>query len=170
MRWRASRPQLKRDPLGLMPDSRAFSVRGALRPLIDKLMWEAGWAGDIAWFQFGQRVTTRDRAGRTREVGEYALHISCAWVWRTDTGLVRADEDSPDLSDLGRLLTSVQTVSAEAAGGLELQFSNGDLLRVEVEGLTDNPVEQTEYWRLLQPGRKTPHVVASSSGVEWHEA
>jgi hypothetical protein len=61
-----------------MPDSRAFSVRGALRPLIDKLMWEAGWAGDIAWFQFGQRVTTRDPAGRTREVGEYALHISCA--------------------------------------------------------------------------------------------
>jgi len=153
-----------------MPDSRVLSVRGALRPLIEKPMWEAGWAGDIAWFQFGERVTAKDRAGRSREVGEYALHISCAWVWRTDSGFIRADEDSSSLSELGALMARVESLSADVGGGLELRFGNGDLLRVETEGTGDDGGEGTEYWRLLQPGRQTPHVVSSSLGVEWHEA
>jgi hypothetical protein len=133
-------------------------------------MWEAGWAGDIAWFQFGKRVTAKNRAGRRREVGEYALHISCAWVWRTDSGFIRADEDSSSLSELGALMARVESLSAEVGGGLELRLSNGDLLRVEAEGTGNDGGEETEYWRLLQPGRQTPHLVSSSLGVEWHEA
>ena len=169
-RPRCLRPQLKRDPLGLMPDSRALSVRGALRPLIDKLMWDAGWAGDIAWFQFGPRFTAWDRQGRSREVGEYALHISCAWIWKTETGYVRADEDSPDLSALGALSALVETVGADASGGLELRFSNGDCLRVDADATVEGSGEEVEFWRLLQPGRQTPHVVSSNVGVQWHEA
>ena len=133
-------------------------------------MWEAGWAGDIAWFQFGKRVTRPHPRGGQREVGEYALHISCAWTWRTESGFVRADEDSTDLTELGGLQARVESSSAEPSGHLKLLLSEGECLEVEPDEPTADPANKTEYWRLFQPGLRTPHMVSSNLGIHWHEA
>ena len=133
-------------------------------------MWEAGWAGDIAWFQFGKKVMRPDRHGRTRQVGEYALHISSSWTWRSDSGFVRADEDATDLSALGLLSAHVQRSDADQAGHLVLRMDNGDALEVLPDAAVTDPKEEIEYWRVFQPGLERPHVVASNTGIEWHEA
>jgi len=46
--------------------------------LIGKPLWSSGRAADWEWFQFGQRRTINAR-NHTKEVGEYALHVQCAW-------------------------------------------------------------------------------------------
>jgi hypothetical protein len=164
-----SAPQLKRDPLGLMSGNRATAILSALKPLVSKPMWEAGWAGAIAWFQFGERVTRRKRGGGKREVGEYAVHVSSCWTWRTESGFIRADEDSTDLSQLGLLMARVESSNADESGRLTLRFDNGDVLEVEPD-VSSNEADGIEYWRLFQPGLETPHVVSSNVGIEWHEA
>ena len=58
-------------------------------------MWQAGWAGDIAWFQFGAVVKRSGGRGGQRNVGEYALHVSCPWRWVASSGFLRADDTSP---------------------------------------------------------------------------
>ena len=164
-----SAPQLKRDPLGLMPDSHTGAILAALKPLVSKPMWGAGWAGDVAWFEFGDRVMRSDRHGAQREVGEYALHVSSRWAWRTDSGFLRADEDAIVLSQLGGLMAHVLRGDADDSGRLSLQFDNGDTLVVEPED-PESDSDEIEYWRLFQPWLETPHVVVSNRGVEWHEA
>jgi len=152
-----------------MSDNRATAILSAVKPLVSKPMWEAGWAGDIAWFQFGERVTRRSRGGGNREVGEYAVHVSSCWTWRTESGFVRADEDSTDLSQLGLLMTRVQSSNVDESGGLTLRFDNGDALQVEPND-SRNETDEIEYWRLFQPGLEAPHVVSSNLGIAWHEA
>jgi hypothetical protein len=51
----------------------------ALTELIGKAMWTCRRAADMATFQFGQRKQVHDYYGRSSEVGEYALHVQCAW-------------------------------------------------------------------------------------------
>jgi hypothetical protein len=51
----------------------------ALTELIGKRMWTCRRAADIATFQFGQRKHAMDYYDRSTEVGEYALHVQCAW-------------------------------------------------------------------------------------------
>lgn len=134
-------------------------------------MWEAGWAGDIAWFQFGAAVTRPDRHGTPRTVGEYALHISCPWRWLADSGFPRADETSPpaSLQALGESRSRLTQVDVDTTGHLVLHFHNGDSLVLD-NAPQEPGNDDVEYWRLLQPGLGTPHLVVSSSGVEWHEA
>lgn len=146
----------------------------AVQQHLDHLpMWEAGWAGDIAWFQFGKQVRRPDRKGGQRVVGEYALHISCAWSWRSSSGFVRADENSDRdaLRRLGDLAPKVVGAPQGANGALQLSFDNGDRLAIDevIEaGATEE--DESEFWRLFQPGLPTPHLVAANTGVEWHEA
>ena len=152
-----------------MSGNRAAAILSALGPLTNKPMWEAGWAGDIAWFQFGERVTRRSRGGGNREVGEYALHVSSCWTWRAESGFMRADEHSTDLSELGGLMARVQSSDGDESGRLTLRLDNGDVLQVEPDN-SGNEAKEVEFWRLFQPGLETPHVVASNVGIEWHEA
>jgi hypothetical protein len=55
-------------------------------------------------------------------------------------------------------------------GNLTLHFDNGDVLTVEGVPGDGAASADSEYWRLLQPGRSTPHFVVSSVGAEWQEA
>ena len=147
-------------------------ITDALKSLRDLPTWGAGWAGDIAWFQFGQQVQRPHRRGGPRVVGEYALHISSAWRWCASSGFIRADETS-DLAALQDLSASKpHFVGAERGpgGALVLRFDNGDTLAIDEAPDPETLEDEVEYWRLLQPGLQTPHLVVSSNGVEWHEA
>lgn len=157
-------------------------IQAALASLRGLPMSAAGWAGDIAWFAFGAPVTRLDRGGRLRTVGEYSLHLSCPWRWLTSSGFQRADDTSPPsaLHDLTKTAPRYEGVELTDSEHLTFRFDNGDVLIVEgvpdsrahepESGARDDEGDDDEYWRLLQAGLGTPHLVVSSSGVEWHEA
>ena len=54
-------------------------IQNALAILTGKALWGCGRAADLATFQFGERVARIDFFGKPSEVGEYALHVQCAW-------------------------------------------------------------------------------------------
>jgi len=57
-------------------------IEKALQVLVGLPLWEAGRVVDLEWFEFGARRTVLEKDGRnrgkSREVGEYALHAQCA--------------------------------------------------------------------------------------------
>lgn len=54
-------------------------IEKATAPLIGKALWRCTRAADLAAFQFGQRRSVTDNYSGTVQVGEYALHVECAW-------------------------------------------------------------------------------------------
>jgi hypothetical protein len=54
-------------------------VGAALMPLLGLPIWSTGRAGDLVWFQIGERRTVPSSDGSPREVGTYAIHVSCPW-------------------------------------------------------------------------------------------
>jgi len=146
------------------------AIEAAFLPVLKLPMLRAGWAGDVAWFSFGGPVRRPSHRGGERLVGEYALHLGSGWRWITDSGLVRADENSSrdELAVLGRDGPRLDTITAFGNGGLTLRFVSGEQL--EVSGESEEEEEESEYWRLFQPGLQTPHLVVSNSGADWHEA
>ena len=57
--------------------------------LVGKALWRCTRAADLVAFQFGERRETRNAFGTPALVGEYALHVQCAWrITRDDQVLV----------------------------------------------------------------------------------
>jgi hypothetical protein len=55
-------------------------IEGAVRVLVGLPLWALGRAADLAWFEFGDRRTVKSlRNGAEKQVGDYALHVQCAW-------------------------------------------------------------------------------------------
>jgi len=54
-------------------------IQTAASALIGMPLWDAGRASDLAWFIFGERRSVRDYQGNSREIGEFSLHVQCAW-------------------------------------------------------------------------------------------
>jgi hypothetical protein len=123
-----------------------------------------------------------------REVGEYALHLQCAWRIRGPRGIVVGSGDlhypkcdSDDIPEdfdwqkenrrderLTGLLTTgaekplmVEGVSGDETGGFVLNISRG--FRLEV--MPDDSLPH-EHWRLLRPGELSSHFVVSGRGIE----
>jgi hypothetical protein len=67
-------------------------IRRALDSLIGTALWSSGRAADLEWFQFGERRTVTT-GGRTKEVGEYALHVQCGWRIRRGDQVVVGGRD-----------------------------------------------------------------------------
>ena len=68
-------------------------IQTALDVLIGQSLWSSGRAADLEWFEFGSRVTVKDSRGETKQVGEYALHVQCAWRIRCNGKVVVASRD-----------------------------------------------------------------------------
>ena len=113
--------------------NRIESIYVVLNRLRGLPMWSAGWAGPIAWFQFGGPVGRASRRGGQRSVGQYALHLSCPWRWCAPSGYVRADERSPpsSLQALGESAACLAGVEADFRGALILSFDSGDTLGID---------------------------------------
>ena len=159
--------------------------------LIGTRLWACRRAADMATFQFGARKEVSDFFGRPSEVGEYALHVQCAWrIARGDQTVVGSrdlyfpasykditaevppefdwDRD-PNLRD--RLLLSlfdngtrefaVRRVEVGAAGALRILLSDGLCLDV----VPDTSLE-LEHWRLFRPGVDGPHLVVGGAPID----
>ena len=54
-------------------------IEKATAILVGVPLFQCTRAVDLAAFSFGKRRTVRDKHQTTREIGEYALHVQCAW-------------------------------------------------------------------------------------------
>jgi len=148
----------------------------------------------MACFQFGDRHKRKTLHGDESEVGDYALHVQCAWrIIRGDEILVGKEDlyqpedprSSPDFNweegnlqdallrklfmDGGRQFTVVGT-ALRAAGQLDILFD--DELRLEVFP-NSSRIGDTEHWRLLVPTKgsdrtiQAPHIVFAGAGLHY---
>jgi hypothetical protein len=176
-----------------MPEraSLAGNTREALSVLSASELWDSGRAADLQWFQFGRRRRVRTRQGGTKAVGQFALHVQCAWRLRSSTGIVagsgdryyarddlngpnkassgwdrrRANRSDEQLSAFFKPRRSappvVEAVKTDPVGGFCLMLSQGFALEVFPD--TTSPGER---WRLFQPYSEKEHFVVTEAGIE----
>ena len=138
-------------------------IAEALQPLIGRTLFAANRAANMESFQFGTPgLMPSALPGRSRVVGEYALHVQCEWKLLGARGDVIASSSSEHTLApwLKANAIKVVSVSAEPNGAVTINLTRGYSLRVVVD---ENEGEQ---WRLLQPGRDSPHFVLRDSGIE----
>jgi hypothetical protein len=160
----------------------------ALTPLIGLQLRAGHRAADMQMFHLGNLTSVKSHRGELREVGEYALHLQCAWRICGPEGIVvgsgdlyhpKGDsEDIPAEFDwqkenrrderLTALLTTsaemplrVERVSADEVGGFTLDLSQG--FRLEAFPAYSS---SDEYWRLFRPGDLNTHFVVTGRGIE----
>jgi hypothetical protein len=162
------------------------AVEKVLRPLIGAPLWAAHRAADMATFQFGERHPATNLLGRACEVGDFALHVQCAWrIVRQNRILVASDdlyfpsnydrdpgvpEDfdwdrDPNLRDAlladlfhdGHAALHTSEVEAGPAGRVTLHFTGDAQLDV-----LPNMSLRREHWRLLRPKSDSEHFVVSA--------
>jgi len=166
-------------------------IETATSPLTSKPLWGWGRAANMAIFAFGQKRKVPGLHGTQKEVGEYALHVQCAWrITRDDQTIVGSGDlyypssyrdaseevpaefdwdHDPNLRDKLLLVLFenaeggfvVEKVEVGKAGALHLFLSGGLCLDV----LPDNSLNQ-EHWRLFRPGIDEPHFVFTANRVE----
>ena len=166
-------------------------IQHAASALIGLPLWDAGRAADLAWFIFGERRMVRDRNGEEREMGEFSLHVQCAWrivegektiVGNRDLyypagwddaqefptnfkwdvqGANCLDERFKRLFHNGTNSFTVQSVQAGLAGALQIFFEKEMVLEV-----FPNDSFEGEHWRLFRPYRGEPHFVVNGKGID----
>ena len=166
-------------------------IEHTLRAIAGMPMWSIGRAADLEWFHFGaQRVVTTHKGG-IKTVGDYALHVQCAWRIIGPNGIVVASRDryyparghlDEDLSQfdwdkpgvnrcdeqvsifLGKHTETplvVEAVEADSVGGFQITLSRGYALQIFPDHSSDG-----EYWRLFQPSMEQEHFVVTGHGIE----
>ena len=162
-------------------------IQKALDSLIGMPLWSSGRAADLEWFHFGQRRTVTAR-GRTKEVGEYALHVQCAWRIRHGDRVILGsrdlynpphENDDPDNFDrdvqganrrdrgIAELFQNetrqftVRDVEVDEAGTFTVNFDDNYALDV-----FPGDSLSAEHWRLFKPSAEEPHFVVTGEGLE----
>ena len=169
-------------------------VESVMSPLVGMPLWDAGRAADLLWLAFGQRQTIKDFQGKPREVGEYALHVQCAWRFvqgetvvagNRDLYYPRGYKDQRDEFPKGfdwdvQGANRCDEMLAELFAGGTKQFvvqrveagHAGELVLLLEGGLTlqifPNDSLEGEHWRLFRPGSDALHSVFSGKGLERH--
>jgi len=165
-------------------------IEAALAPLVGMQLWASNRAADMQTFQFGGKRTrvlqVGPRKGQQSVVGEFALHLQCAWRVMGPTGIIvgsadmfRRRSDQPESQDwdwsavganrrdeaIAAWLDSrtyvVVAVHVDDAFGFTVVLSDGHSLAVFPDGSGDD-----ERWRLLSPGDEAPHFVVTGAGIE----
>ncbi len=155
-------------------------------------LWDAGRAANLIWFEFGARKTvTKHTRNEQQVVGEWALHVQCAWRLTGPSGIEVAYQDiyypasSEGKVDLGEFDWDRQgknrcdeklakiwatdnqgrfTVTNAVVGRngfLTLELTDGWLL--EVFPHSSGP---QEAWRLFQPYAETEEMIFCGQGYE----
>jgi hypothetical protein len=162
-------------------------IQKALDVLIDKPLWSSGRAADLAWFQFGGRRTVKGFRGDAKVVGEYALHVQCAWRIRHGDQVVVGSrdlyippEDSAEeledfdwevqganrrdkrIADLFQNETRrflVKLILVGEAGSFTIVLDSEYALDVFPDDSRSD-----EHWRIFEPSSEVPHFVVTGKG------
>ena len=165
-------------------------IEKATEPLVGMPLWGCTRAADLASFQFGRRRTVAGYKSGPKQVGDYALHVECAWrISRADrvivgnvdlyypadltievplpdrgwdTGPNRRDELIRLLFEDGKREFMVRRVDVGSAGALTIVMDEGLLLEV-----LPNDSLSLEYWRLFRPSSDDEaHFVCTGRGIQ----
>lgn len=168
-------------------------IEAALEPLIGLSLWTARRAADMEMFHFGARRIVPGRDGEPREVGEWALHLQCAWRLTGPEGIVVGsrdrfyaagvdpyaevesedwDWDRPGANRCDERIDAFFT--AQSATPPVVEAVSADRLGgfcLQMSGghaLEVFPFDSLgeEHWRLLPPSREQDHFVVTGLGVE----
>ena len=147
---------------------------------------------DTLWIQLGALRTIEGAEG-PRDVGEWALHVSCPWRWcasdrvlvgsgdlltpaDADVELEDYDWDEPGASwldvRLGELAAhlagspvSVFRATRDRRLGLRLELDDDTVLELFPNSTPTGHVS-TEFWRVFQPGTGEAHLVGGTFGID----
>jgi hypothetical protein len=152
------------------------TIENALAPLVGLSLQCIGRAADLVWVHFGELRKIHDQHAGSRTVGEWALHLQCAWrltlppaiiIGREDLHYAAEgiepydwDTDGEHESRFDRIATSlnqdfatspsrVSTVLADALGGFTLRLDGGSCFDVFPAIST---ASKSEHWRIFRPG------------------
>jgi hypothetical protein len=163
-------------------------LEAALAPLVGLPLWKSTRVTDLQAFHFGDKRTQTNRAGQESEVGDFALHVQCAWRIRGSAGIVVASGDryhQPDFAPVDEQWDwsapgtnrcderirawlqqsyEVKSITADPMGGVALVLADSFVLEIFPDDSLDG--EYSEHWRILRPGDLGSHFVVSGSGVE----
>jgi hypothetical protein len=164
-------------------------IEKATAVLVNTALWNCNRAADMATFDFGRRTELAGAKGRMKIVGDYALHVQCAWRIAQENQIIVGSRDlyypadysenstppsdfdwdhSPNRRD--KLMTAlfandrqflVRSVNVGAAGRLDILLSDGFCLEI----LPDDSLLD-EHWRLFEPGGHKPHFVLTGNGIK----
>jgi hypothetical protein len=169
-------------------------VENVMAPLVAISLWDAGRAADLLWLAFGQRKTIPDFRGKPMEVGEYALHVQCAWRFVQGEKVLAGNRDlyyprgyrdqreeipkefNWDVQGANRCDEMLAELFAGGAKQYVVQRVEvgqaGELALLMESGLTlqifPNDSLEGEHWRVFRPGSKDPHSVFTGQGFESH--
>jgi len=176
------------------PLSIQHQVESVTAPLVGMPLWDAGRAADLLWLAFGQRRTIQDFQGKPREVGEYALHVQCAWRFVQDETVLAGNRDlyyprgykdpndeiprgfNWDVQGANRCDEALAALFADGARQyvvMRVQPGQAGELALLLEGgltlqIFPNDSLVGEHWRLFRPGSDAPHWVYIGNGLERH--
>ena len=167
------------------------TIEETLKVLVGLPWWAIGRVVDLVWLELGQRRRVRTLRGTWKFVGDWALHLQCAWRIGEPQGLIVASDDrfcpagDPDKApkrwkwDIGpnrfdervkRLLPEtaegygvVQKVRGDRFGGVQITLINGLMIDIFPSDTLDR--EGDEHWRFFQPSRKSKHFVVTNQGI-----
>ena len=164
-------------------------IEGFIKALVSLPLRDALRAADMEMFHFGRLVEVSTRSG-TMEVGEYALHVQCAWRLAGPRGIVVGSGDryypagdpnrEPEGFDwsepgsnrcderMGIFLREhatvpvvVQSVAVDGLGSLRFGLSDGFSLEVFPDDSLGG-----ELWRLITRVNGSEHFVVTGHGIE----
>jgi len=176
------------------PLSIQHQVESVTAPLVGMPLWDAGRAADLLWLAFGHRRTIQDFQGKPREVGEYALHVQCAWRFVQDETVLAGNRDfyyprgykdpkdeiprgfNWDVQGANRCDEALAALFADGARQyvvMRVQPGQAGELALLLEGgltlqIFPNDSLVGEHWRLFRPGSDAPHWVYIGNGLERH--
>jgi len=154
----------------------------ALSCLLGLPLRAVGRVVGLVWLSFGASHEQQMHNGRTRVVGDWALHLSCPWRFVHCDTIVLASGDlycapeGDDPCDLNagqesrfdRLAVALNdgctartriasSLRVDRVGGFSLSFQDGCAFDVFPDETRCGP--DIEYWRLFRPGNDSPHFV-----------
>lgn len=151
-------------------------ITGALSRLVGLPAWEPTLAAGMLMISFGQRHNTT-RNGKTIALGDYSLHIQCAWrLARSDEIVVGfadyvAAEDEQSLTRVQKRLQSefsespvVGAVDSVRGGAFSIALMNG--LYIDAFPSLSAPDPDAEFWRMFSPNQSDRHFVVTPKGIE----
>jgi len=158
------------------------AIQQALTPLVGLPLRSIGRAANLLWLHFGEMREVATRRGGTKTVGDWAIHVQCAWLLCRDGRIVVAyrdyyyspdgdaldDWDTPGKSRFDQSATalsvefasaspSVLSVTTDDVGGFSLAL--GHDYRLDVFPDDSSHDEYAEHWRLFEPQADSEHFV-----------
>ncbi len=153
-------------------------VESELRRLVGLRTWGPGLAAGMLMISFGDRHRDTTMKGKEVQIGDYALHIQCAWRLARSNAVVvgfadyvAAEDDEEKVMKLYNCLNealskspTVTEVSFVRGGAFSLALEDGLYLEA-FPSLSDSDPD-AEFWRIFRPKSPTSHFVVTPTGIE----